>query len=211
VRRFIALADGVNVCLATGLSLALLSRIAARAVELHGLALAAGLVAGFVAADVVSGLVHWLCDRFGHPHTKLIGPMLIAPFREHHVDPTAIARHGVLERNGNNCLAALPLFLLAWRSLAPGGDGDALGDLASGFWSALALTLCATNQVHAWAHTAAPPPPVRALQRIGILLSPERHATHHRGGHSYAVVSGWSNPALDRALPYIEAVLRRSS
>jgi hypothetical protein len=207
VRRSIAWVDAVSVSLASACGVALLIRIALRAPELHLPALGVGLVAGFTVADVVSGLVHWFCDRYSHPRAPLIGPMLIAPFREHHVDPAALARHGVLERNGNNCLAALPLLVLAWCSLAPGAGSDALAGVCSGFWSALAVTLCASNQVHAWAHAAAPPRFVRGLQRARVLLAPERHAVHHRGGRAYAVVSGWSNAWLDALLPRVEAAL----
>jgi hypothetical protein len=48
---------------------------------------------------------------------------------------------------------------------------------------------------------------VRALQRARVLLAPERHAVHHRGGRAYAVVCGWSNAWLDVALPRLERVL----
>ena len=207
MRRWIAWADAVSVSLAAVCVVALLIRMALRAPELHLPALALGLVAGFAAADVVSGLVHWFCDRYSHPRARLIGPMLIAPFREHHVDPAALARHGVLERNGNNCLAALPLLVLAWCSLAPGAGSAAFAGVQSGFWSGLAMTLCASNQVHAWAHVQTPPRFVRRLQRARVLLAPERHAVHHRGGRAYAVVSGWSNAWLDALLPRVEALL----
>jgi hypothetical protein len=130
--------------------------------------------------------------------------MLIAPFREHHVDPAALARHGLLERNGNNCLAALPVLALAGWSCGAVLDGAAFPSLRSGWLSALACTLCASNQLHAWAHHPCPPRIVRVLQGAGVVLGPEHHAVHHRGGRSYAVVSGWSNPWLDRILSAAE-------
>ena len=166
-----------------------------------------GVPAGFFAADVASGLAHWLCDTYFQPATPLIGPTIITPFREHHVDPAAIGRHGMFERNGNNCLAALPLLAVGafwpW-DLARAGHALAIGVLA-----AASLTLCFTNQIHAWAHTSSVPRVVRWLQHCGILLAPERHARHHDGVHNcaYAVVSGWSNRWLDRALIRMEALL----
>jgi plasmanylethanolamine desaturase len=207
--RLLVLADAAHVTLAVLLIGALGARIAWSATQFQAAPFVAGLVLGFVAADAASGIVHWLCDTYSHPEAKLIGPMFIAPFREHHIEPTAIARHGFLERNGNNCLVALPLLALA---LCEAGASDlAAGtwrSAATAFWSALAVTLCLTNQIHAWAHSEAPFP-VRWLQRAGVLLAPERHAAHHRGGHAYAVVSGWSNPCLDRALPRLGAWVRR--
>ena len=209
-RRWIAIADAAHVLLASALAAAFAWRVIASAIGATGARLvlvALGVPAGFFAADVASGLVHWFCDTYFEPETTLIGPMIIAPFRQHHVDPAALGRHGVLERNGNNCLAALPLLGVGafgpWDLARP---GHALG---IGFLAAASLTLCVTNQIHAWAHTFSAPRVVRWLQRCGILLAPERHARHHDGSHSraYAVVSGWSNRWLDGALARVAALL----
>ena len=58
----------------------------------------------------------------------------------------------------------------------------------------------ATNQFHMWAHATSVPASVRWLQRLGLVLSPERHARHHCGefDRSYCMTSGWLNPLLDR-------------
>jgi ubiquitin-conjugating enzyme E2 variant len=207
VRRLIALADVVNVALASLVGALLLARLAGCAGRLAPVAFACGLGLGYAAADVASGLTHWFCDTYFAPSTPVVGPMIIAPFREHHVDPEALARHGVLERNGNNCLAAMPLLLVALWSLAPVGAETAWLDALRGFLVALSVTLCLTNQIHAWAHSAQPPGVVRGLQRAGVLLAPERHCAHHRGERAYAVVSGWSNALLDRVLARTERVL----
>ncbi len=204
MRRFIAIFDAVSVTAASLGVAALLARVAQAGSELSPLPFALGLVLGFFAADVASGLIHWVCDTYFDPATPLIGPMIIAPFREHHADPGAIARHGALERNGNNCLVALPVLVLGLASLAPGASGRAWHDLQSGSLVALAITLCLTNQIHAWVHGASAPRLVRGLQRAGVLIAPARHAVHHRGERAYAVVSGWSNAWLDRVLAGVE-------
>ena len=56
-----------------------------------------------------------------------------------------------------------------------------------------------TNQVHKWAHQRRPPAAVRLMQRAGLILSREHHATHHRAPHTraYCITSGWLNPLLD--------------
>ena len=78
---------------------------------------------GYLAADLVSGLVHWAADTWGSPDLPVIGPAVLGPFREHHRDPLAITRHDFVETNGNNCLISLPVLGLAlW--LAPGPDGS---------------------------------------------------------------------------------------
>jgi ubiquitin-conjugating enzyme E2 variant len=207
VRRSIVLADAVNVTLAGLLGALLFARLVHAGAGIDPGRFACGLGLGFIAADVASGLMHWFCDTYFTRSTPLVGRMIIAPFREHHVDPEALARHGVLERNGNNCLASLPLLVGAWWSLGPGAPPHAGSDVLRGFLIALAATLCLTNQIHAWAHSASPPRLVRRLQRAGVLLAPERHSVHHRGERAYAVVSGWSNPCLDRVLAGTERML----
>jgi len=173
------------------------------------LPLAAALPLGFLAADVASGLVHWFGDTYLGPDTPVLGPMIIAPFREHHRDPSALVHHGWLERNGNNCMAAIPLLVLCL--LAP--RDQAWEGLATGFSLSAALTLCVSNQIHAWAHAVEPPRLVRSLQSHGLLLAPERHRAHHDGRdrHAYAIVCGWSNRWLDggRILFFAERLLAK--
>jgi lathosterol oxidase len=85
----------------------------------------------------------------------------------------------------------------AWTS-ACGGRGHVL---FSAVLTVMAVVLAGATQIHAWAHDATAPRPVRWLQRRGILLSRDRHARHHAGAHdqSYGIVNGWANGVLDRA------------
>jgi ubiquitin-conjugating enzyme E2 variant len=156
--------------------------------------LAFGTAAGIVVADLLSGLAHWACDTFLEEDTPLVGPMLIAPFREHHRDPQAIVRHGFLERNGNNCLAVSAIAVAA---LVTGVSGPFVGGTAFGACTALALT----NQIHCWAHAPHAPRLVAWMQRRRIVLSPRTHAVHHRGDRrrAYSITTGWTNALLDRS------------
>ncbi len=151
---------------------------------------------GYALADAVSGAVHWLADRYFDPETPLLGPLLIREFRAHHERPEQITRLGFFESTGMNALVSLPpLAGLLWlgppRSpSAAAAQALVLGLLLGAFW---------TTRLHAWAHVAEPPRAVRWLQRLGLVLSPERHAHHHVGhqDRSYCVTSGWLNPLLD--------------
>ena len=177
----------------------------------HALATGAGILAGYLAADFLAGCVHWIADRFFEPDTPLLGPMLIAPFREHHEDPLSITRHDFFEISGNNALVTLPLVLAL---LALPDPGDRLTHAMTVFGLSLSLAVFMTNQFHAWAHVPSPPGPIQRLQGLRLILTPASHARHHARAHdcAYCVTSGWLNPALDRMRLFerIEGRLSRS-
>lgn len=60
-----------------------------------------GAILGGLAADLVSGVVHWFCDNFFREDSLLVGRMLIRPFREHHRNPLGMTSHCFLELMGN--------------------------------------------------------------------------------------------------------------
>jgi hypothetical protein len=163
------------------------------------LAFGFGVAAGALVADLASGTVHWLCDRFGSESTPLVGPYLIASFREHHRDPGSIARHGFLERTGSNAFAAAA-FLGVVSAVLPALGGAALAAAAAGLALAASLWTAFTNEIHLQAHRERPARLARALQRYRLVLSPEAHARHHAGPHdrAYCIATGWANAALDR-------------
>jgi ubiquitin-conjugating enzyme E2 variant len=160
--------------------------------------ISAALLLGVVSADFATGAVHWFCDRFFRATTPVIGPALIQPFREHHVDPQAMVRHGLLELHANTAIPVIAVLAAAHLS---GPKFESPGAVAFQLWL---FFLCgasmATNQFHLWAHAPSVPRPVRWLQRHGLILSPEHHARHHRGhfDRSYCITLGWMNPLLDR-------------
>lgn len=160
--------------------------------------LAPAAILGVLAADFGTGAVHWLCDRFFREDTPVIGPALIRPFREHHTDPEAMTRNGLLELHGNSCIPVIAVLALA---LPTRGEPAGALALALDLWLVVFLAAAsATNQFHMWAHARHAPALVRWLQRKGVILSPERHARHHRGDfdRSYCMTSGMLNPLLDR-------------
>lgn len=149
------------------------------------------LFAGFLAADLASGLVHWFCDNYYEEDTPVIGQLLIAPFREHHRDPVAITRHGWIELLGNSGLALTPVM---GASLAAG--------VAESFVAVFSPLLMLTNVFHKWAHEIKPPKIACWLQRARLILPPSWHSVHHvKGRNAYCITCGWLNPLLDRMLP----------
>ena len=85
--------------------------------------------AGLLAADFVSGLAHWLADRVLSEDTPFFGPYFVRPFREHHRDPQGILFHDWVETNGNTCISAAPLLVLALVAVesTPGTGRNAIG------------------------------------------------------------------------------------
>lgn len=157
------------------------------------LQLALAALAGWLAADLMSGLVHWALDEFGSVRTPVIGPILIRPFREHHADAAAMTRHDFVETNGAAAFGGSLMLLIAELALS------GLAHAAAFFTS---LGILAANQCHKWAHQQARPWLVRAAQRVRLIIPPEVHLRHHAAPHDchYCTASGWLNRPLDFVL-----------
>lgn len=156
------------------------------------------LVAAYLAADLLSGFVHYLADNFGSPDTPILGKAFVLPFREHHTDPTGILRHSFMIGNGNNCLVTVP-FLGGVMLAVPVGETRS-ATLIGAFALFLSLAILLTNQFHKWAHMDSPPRLVWWLQRKGLVLSKEHHDIHHVSPFDthYCITVGWWNPLLQR-------------
>lgn len=168
-------------------------------------------VLGYLAADLISGFVHFLADNFGSSETPVIGPGFISGFREHHVDPKGITTHDFIDTNGNNSLVSLPPMLLVW--LIVPIETTVIGCLFAAFFLLICLAVFLTNQFHKWAHMEDPPYPATWLQRRGLILSKEHHNVHHASPYDtyYCITVGFWNPLLDRTRFFerVERLLRR--
>ena len=159
-----------------------------------------GLVAaGYLVTDFISGFVHWAGDTLGSETTPFVGSNFVKPFRFHHVDQKDITRHDFIETNGNNCILSV-LLMLHVAILMPKAPGFFF--YYGAFMFSIALFTLGTNQFHKWAHADVDTlhPAVRRLQRMGLILSPEHHVTHHTAPHDtyYCITHGMLNPVLAR-------------
>lgn len=167
------------------------------------LALAGGLHAGHVliaaaallAADLLSGLVHWAADTWGSERWPVVGPRILRPFRLHHVNPDDLLRRSFVECNGDVAAVCAAVTLTAL--MLPAGSEP---------WSSVGLFLVSlsgwtlpVNQVHQWAHDADPPAFVRWLQRSRLILSGPAHSVHHGAPYAshYCILTGWWNRPLE--------------
>jgi plasmanylethanolamine desaturase len=184
-------------------------RIAPHASENWWIVLAA-ILCGFIAADFLSGFVHWLGDTWGSTRTPVLGQALIRPFREHHVDQKAITRHDFVETNGNNCLISLPVGFMLLMPLGP-GPWHWLRLFMMTFAASTVIWVMATNQFHKWAHADKPPALVVWLQKMHLVLPPAHHAMHHASPFNkyYCITVGWLNWPLYklRFFPILERVV----
>ena len=116
-------------------------------------------------------------------------------FKKHHPMPDLLGRHGVFHlMKAPTFFITLPLSLalnvaaLIWR--VPG-------------WAMVgAVTLLLgsslTQYFHGTLHRTANPWPIRLMRRVGLLMTPAAHATHHDTlDHDFSVICGWSNPAVN--------------
>jgi plasmanylethanolamine desaturase len=156
------------------------------------------MLAAWVFTDFACGVIHWAGDTWGRPGMPVIGRMLVRTFREHHVDPRAITRHGTVQVLGEQAIIAAPLIALL--KLYDPAEEDTFGAaLLVGMYTVM-LAAMAANLFHRWAHMRKPPLVARAMQRVGIVISFRHHARHHRPPYtqSYCIAIGWLNPLLDR-------------
>jgi ubiquitin-conjugating enzyme E2 variant len=181
------------------------------------------LGATLLCADLVSGIVHWIGDAYGH-HTSVhkhrwLYTFFFESFSRHHDVPFAIYRsQDVYTTNLSNVLAAVALYApvdiyhgLRW--------GSALAWPSSTLvWRAFVYFttfVSVTNQFHRWAHVpvSEQPPWMRSVFAVRLVLSDDAHRRHHRYPEetSYCITTGWCNNVLDavQAWRRLESVVYR--
>ncbi|RYZ87926.1 MAG: hypothetical protein EOP04_10520 [Proteobacteria bacterium] len=156
-----------------------------------------GIFIGIFAADLMTGLIHWVCDSIGSSSTPLWGPALVKPFRDHHREPSKITQISLAENLGASSVAGCVVMALTWPILM-GKYGVFLATFMSVF---LAFTVW-SNLFHRWSHIplASRPKWMRYLQRVKIILDPSDHLIHHRKPHrvNYCILNGWANSITNR-------------
>lgn len=136
-------------------------------------------------ADFISGVFHWLEDRYGNPSWPVLGKWVVLPNILHHEDPKAMLAGSYWHRNCTTIIPATALAVVFWVVGLP-------------YWAVGAcLVLSQANQIHAWSHSK-PPLIVQFLQRANVLIRATDHHKHHRYPFNtdFCVITPLLNPIL---------------
>ncbi|PVD20919.1 hypothetical protein C0Q70_19082 [Pomacea canaliculata] len=167
--------------------------------NLHYIIICAGL--GIITADFCSGVVHWAADTWGSVELPIVGKAFIRPFREHHIDPTAITRHDFVETNGDNFAVTIPFLAnMAYHFVTLTPQQIQAEYNWQCFVFLLAIFVSVTNQCHKWSHTYFGLPwYITLLQDCHVILPRKHHRIHHVAPHEtyYCITTGWLNYPLE--------------
>lgn len=158
------------------------------------------LLVSWLLADLLSGIFHWMEDRYFKEEWPLIGKHIAIPNQIHHERPNDFLNQNYFSRNSTTILPALLIFIVAYLCGAP-------------LFILLALIFTSqANEIHAFSHQKCNWL-IKMLQDTNIFQGPKGHAIHHKAPFdcSYCVMSGFLNPLLDtfKVWYYIELVIEK--
>jgi len=182
------------------------------------------LLVGWYIADLMSGVVHMYMDYHPCPPGKRLNDMffyegsresaeylalakarmasinpferLVYDFKNHHPRPDALGRRSLWRLIGSTVtVATLPLsFALNICSIV----APLPGWLMAGFVSLL-IGGAFAQYFHGSLHREHNPWVIRALRRVGLLMTPAAHQLHHNTlQQDFSTNCGWSNPLVNR-------------
>jgi len=146
---------------------------------------------GYIVADFLVGVFHWIKDTYFDPYTPLLGGIFIWNSRLHHIKPhyvTTFNDHDLFVSSAKWTSSwALPLFYYVDFSL---------------FTVSLFLTVALNDVIHKYSHMSDTERPEWAtfLQNIYIFQSPEEHHIHHKYPHisHYCPITPFVNVFLEK-------------
>lgn len=153
--------------------------------------LAGQVLVGYLLADFIMGIFHWIKDTYFGPFTPIIGKTFIWGSRLHHARP----RH-VIEFTDRELFTSSALWTLSWMAPLMYMTGISIFNVV------LFLTICVNDIVHKYAHMLDTERPYLAtlLQQIRIIQSHDDHYEHHVCPHeiNYCPITPYVNPVLEK-------------
>lgn len=145
----------------------------------------------WLAADFITGMVHWWEDTYGNPSWKVIGKYVVEPNLVHHKQPNKLLEGSYWTRINTSFFAAAIIGTVLW-----------LIGLHS--WQILVcLLFCVQgNEIHAMSHRPdrGTSPLTRFLQKTGLFQSKKMHRWHHKAPYetNFCIMSDFVNPILNK-------------
>ena len=153
-------------------------------------------------ADLLSGLIHWVCDSFGCASTPFWGPALIGPFRRHHDDPSDITKITLAENLGSSAMAGLAALLLVSYELMSQDPYSQLQTFGMLLYILFVQLAVLSNLFHRWAHLREKDKDkaIHFLQNLNLVIRTENHWRHHKQNFrvNYCISNGWANQVTNR-------------
>ena len=145
----------------------------------------------WIAADFITGIIHWWEDAYGNPNWKIIGKYIVEPNLVHHKQPNKLLEGSYWTRINTSFFAAaiigMILYLLGLHS-----------------WQIIVgLLFCIQgNEIHAMSHRPDKTTSrlVRFLQKTGLFQSKKMHRWHHKAPYdtNFCIMSDFVNPTLNK-------------
>lgn len=149
------------------------------------------VVLGYLLADFIMGVYHWIKDTYFSPYTPLIGKTLVWGSRLHHIRPRFVCEFDDTDLFYSSAKWTLiwmgPLFLAF--GLTP-------------FLLSLFIVISLNDVIHKYAHMYDNERPafVTTLQKLYILQTYEEHHQHHMLPHdvNYCPITPYLNVVLEK-------------
>lgn len=149
------------------------------------------IILGYLLADLIVGIYHWIKDTYFDPHTPVIGKLFIWGSRLHHIRPNYVCTFTDFELFLGSTkwvfLWMAPLFY--YIGINP-------------FLLSLFLLTSANDIIHKYAHMLDHERPqlMTTLQQYWILQTREEHCEHHISPHTvnYCPITPYLNIVLEK-------------
>ena len=145
----------------------------------------------WIAADFITGVIHWWEDTYGNPEWPIIGKYIVLPNMIHHKNPIKLLEGTYWDRINTSFIGAAII-------------GGILWFLGLHAWQMIVcLLFCAQgNQIHAMSHRPdhANGKWIAFLRKWGLLQNRKTHRWHHQAPYetNFCIMTEFVNPILNK-------------
>lgn len=145
----------------------------------------------WIAADFITGIIHWWEDTYGNPNWPLLGKYVVEPNLVHHKQPNKLLEGSYWNRINTSFIAAAAIGAILWL-------------LGLRFWQIYVCLLFCTqgNEVHAMSHR---PDRITSkftewMQKSGLFQNKRSHRWHHKAPYetNFCIMTDYVNPIVNK-------------